>query len=408
MLCAALCMADVLPMPLVFNAPIAGFEEQCPMGFWICTSGFLVTLLGLLSTPYWPISCSRDMAFVDVASIHQSDKRLMERGVFGIAGFLRVSKELRILHSIPYFARLWCVFECAAYRKVNPDGRIVFKPLFVERITFYLWASTYFFNFLYFIMREYGSAAGRQFTNLASFTVPFGVSCYALRMNFREEKHQLLSHLEKFQLDQVQCSEEFDRNFIHQAIVKWYGSKESFQDFVKGEFREDLAKALSTQLPFGYLLLLVTPHVSMSCEYMLAMLKTNISWSSLMIYICAVTIGFSIFWTLAALLLMVDLCDRYAPRRFGCFDHVQTFLIVLLVVFMFFAGFLAASTACLISMEASGLYLLCAVVFCATVACWNMVRESVHSSSTAIARRVCRTKIEAEIGIARAVVSETS
>lgn len=203
MLCAALCMADVLPMPLVFNAPIAGFEEQCPMGFWICTSGFLVTLLGLLSTPYWPISCSRDMAFVDVASIHQSDKRLMERGVFGIAGFLRVSKELRILHSIPYFARLWCVFECAAYRKVNPDGRIVFKPLFVERITFYLWASTYFFNFLYFIMREYGSAAGRQFTNLASFTVPFGVSCYALRMNFREEKHQLLSHLEKFQLDQA-------------------------------------------------------------------------------------------------------------------------------------------------------------------------------------------------------------
>ena len=29
------------------------------------------------------------------------------------------------------------------------------------------------------------------------------VSCYALRMNFREEKHQLLSRLEKFQLDQA-------------------------------------------------------------------------------------------------------------------------------------------------------------------------------------------------------------
>ena len=111
-----------------------------------------------------------------------------------------------------------------------------------------------------------------------------------------------------------------------------YGSKESFQDFVKGEFREDLAKALSTRLPVGYLLLLVTPHVSMSCEYMLAMLKTNISWNSLMIYICAITIGFNIFWALAAILLMVDLCDRYAPRRFGCFDHVQTFLILLLVV----------------------------------------------------------------------------
>ena len=52
-------------------------------------------------------------------------------------------------------------------------------------------------------MREYGSAAGQQFTSLAAFVVPFGVSCYALRMNFREEKHHLLSRLEKFQLDQA-------------------------------------------------------------------------------------------------------------------------------------------------------------------------------------------------------------
>ena len=29
-------------------------------------------------------------------------------------------------------ARLWCVFELAAYRKANPDGRMVLAPLFIE------------------------------------------------------------------------------------------------------------------------------------------------------------------------------------------------------------------------------------------------------------------------------------
>ena len=38
----------------------------------------------------------------------QVDQKLMERGVYGIAGFLRISRELRILFSAPYFSRLGC------------------------------------------------------------------------------------------------------------------------------------------------------------------------------------------------------------------------------------------------------------------------------------------------------------
>ena len=41
-------------------------------------------------------SCwSSPICFLDVVSIHQTDTELMERGVYGLGGFLKMSKELR-------------------------------------------------------------------------------------------------------------------------------------------------------------------------------------------------------------------------------------------------------------------------------------------------------------------------
>lgn len=44
---------------------------------------------------------------VQVVSIHQTDSALMERGIYGLGGFLKVAKELRVLWSPPYLSRLW-------------------------------------------------------------------------------------------------------------------------------------------------------------------------------------------------------------------------------------------------------------------------------------------------------------
>lgn len=44
-------------------------------------------------------------AFIDVASIHQVDEDMKERGIYGLGGFLKASKELRILWSPPYLSR---------------------------------------------------------------------------------------------------------------------------------------------------------------------------------------------------------------------------------------------------------------------------------------------------------------
>lgn len=35
------------------------------------------------------------------------EQELMERGIYGLGGFLQVSKELRVLWSAPYLSRLW-------------------------------------------------------------------------------------------------------------------------------------------------------------------------------------------------------------------------------------------------------------------------------------------------------------
>ena len=45
----------------------------------------------------------------DVVSIHQRDDVLKERGIYGLGGFLKVSRELRVLWTTPYPTRLWCI-----------------------------------------------------------------------------------------------------------------------------------------------------------------------------------------------------------------------------------------------------------------------------------------------------------
>ena len=64
-------------------------------------------------------------------SINQAEEE-KEVGIYAIGGFLAVSEELMILWDRPYFSRLWCIFELAAFRKCNPQGKITLKPLFVE------------------------------------------------------------------------------------------------------------------------------------------------------------------------------------------------------------------------------------------------------------------------------------
>ena len=97
------------------------------------------------------------------------------------------------------FSRLWCVFEVAAYKKLNPQGTIKFKPVFVEAVVVGLLLSAYCFSFIFMTWRILHAdgleADAWVFAAFASWFVPLGIATYGLRIIFRE-KYRLLSELE--------------------------------------------------------------------------------------------------------------------------------------------------------------------------------------------------------------------
>ncbi|CAE7190269.1 unnamed protein product [Symbiodinium necroappetens] len=357
----ALCALDILPMPFSYEPTMAVFPETYAMGFWVVPSGMIATLVGLVAAPYWPERCSgSDTSFIDVASIHQVDRRLMEKGIYGIAGFLRISQELRILFSAPYFSRLWCVFEVAAYKKLNPQGTIKFKPVFVEAVVVGLLLSAYCFSFIFMTWRILDAdgleANAWVFAAFASWFVPLGIATYGLRIIFRE-KYRLLSELEDFDLDYVHCSKQFDRDFIHAAIVKWYGSKANFTTYVRCGLKDELATSLfAARMPHEYLLLILTPFLGLCFEMLLAMWKSGVPPEQLMAFLLAAVLGLDIFWFGSSMVLLVCLCDYLAVRRFGCCDHLQTFAIILAVAGLIGGGTQLCVYACQ-SLDVALLYL---------------------------------------------------
>ncbi|CAE7433001.1 unnamed protein product [Symbiodinium sp. CCMP2592] len=393
-LCTTLCLADVLPMPLTYRANIMGFVDVCPMGLWIMTCSCLAMGLGLMSTPLWPDRCGRstDTCFIDVASIHQVDKTLMERGVFGIAGFLSISSEMRILWSSPYFSRLWCVFELAAYKKVNPDGRITFRPLFIEQAVLAMMLCSYLFSFLCLFTRDV--FYDNVIVLLLIFAVAWPVAIYVLRMNFRQ-KHQLLYQLDNFDLDTVKCSQQFDRDFILAAIEKWYGSKQAFVDFVRQDLKYELEKSLSrTRLPNQYLLLLLTPVLSLSAEFFLAAWKGGAPSDALLSFAVGILLGFDVFFIWASNLLMIYLCDVLAPRRSGHLDHLQTLFIMVLIVTTLYVGSVVSARAYQHSLAGALIFLGVSVLL---AACMSWLEGRSVASLLRYCRRAC-SHAEVEFG----------
>ncbi|CAL1132540.1 unnamed protein product, partial [Cladocopium goreaui] len=287
----------------------------------------------------------------------------MERGIYGIGGILSVSKELRVLWSEPYLSRLWCVFELAAFRKANPGGKITLAPLFVEGAVACIWILFTVTSFIYLFLvalrchiicqsspssshssshsLSHSISQGLTFDDLTESllpALPVLVAAHFLRGHY-VAKHKLSSDLEHFDLGSVQCSSDFDRKFIYEAISTWYGSVANFTDFVQDDLREELVTPiLSSSMPLAYYLVLVTPSLSVYLEIFLALWKGGAPSDVMISHVLAFLLGYCLCWCPAYLALFIFLCDRLSVDR----DRLQSFAIGMIVLILSDAGNIAA------------------------------------------------------------------
>mmetsp|Transcript_66883 Transcript_66883/g.148488 ORF Transcript_66883/g.148488 Transcript_66883/m.148488 type:complete len:285 (-) Transcript_66883:378-1232(-) len=226
--------------------------------------------------------------------------------------------------------------------------------------------TSYMFQFFVLLAR---SGQGYNVVLYAAYflvLIPYILVVYLLRKNFAE-KQRLIAQLQKFDLDQVQCTEEFDRKFIHTAITKWYGSKKAFAQHVRTTLCQELLASSSSRVPLGYLVLMLTPVMGGTTELFLAQYMGGAPFDSLLSYAIAIFIGVNFSLLTACTILFFYLCDRF-PRRGGdCSDQLQFVAILLLVFSVQSAGVVIASWAYRTSLMRAVAFALAAFVLLSVV-----------------------------------------
>ena len=106
---------NILPMPASCLISFQGYEAYCPCGSWVLLVGVAVSVLAFILAPYLPHPRPQT-CFLDVVSINQVDQETKLQGIYGLGGFLKASKELRILWSPPYLSRpVLCGGRCSCF-----------------------------------------------------------------------------------------------------------------------------------------------------------------------------------------------------------------------------------------------------------------------------------------------------
>eukprot|EP00913_Durusdinium_trenchii_P008010 g7513.t1 len=216
-----LCMADILPPFSNLQVRALGFTGVIPSGCWIQVAGLLANIGGAVLFPYLP-SRKSDLCFLDFVCIDQADTDRMQEGIMSISGFLSASAELRVLWSAPLLSRLWCVFEIAAYRKLNPGGKITMSPVNNEVSALMVFGGWQMFTFTLWIARA-GVEGSNPLVLLAVMTFVFALLMPALALSLYRNHTataKLRFELANFDVMKVNCSNDFDRDCIHAAIIE--------------------------------------------------------------------------------------------------------------------------------------------------------------------------------------------
>lgn len=208
-------------------------EEGVGISPWVCGAPPVIMFAALFLDPYFP-SSSNPTIFLDVTCINQADTDLKRLGIESLAGFLANSRELHILWSPPWCKRRWCVFELATYAAIKRDRKIIFHPLFLDCSIFWIFVGLIIVS----VSNAFFVCARPQAHWLVypiSITF-FSAFTYAGLVHTREldELEKLMSD---FDVNNTECRDLADSEFIMQSIRHWHGDEQRFNNYVRGPLK---------------------------------------------------------------------------------------------------------------------------------------------------------------------------
>ncbi|CAE7773840.1 unnamed protein product [Symbiodinium sp. CCMP2456] len=330
-------LLEVLPLFTVFQLPLPALwpgvhGTSIPFGCWLMLLSLTGAIGGLLVFPYFPHFAS-DICFLDFVCVHQTDDRKMQQGIRSIGAFLASASELRVLWSAPYLQRLWCVFELAAYRKLNPNGKIVISRVMTEvavLLTF-VWVQLVVVGFWLARSGPYGGEPWRLVVVVVCAGLPTFASMSYAAVQTQDADEELRSQLTNFDVMNVKCSNEFDRQCIHDAITRWYGSLSAFNDYIQGPFCLEVLQLRRSRrgIDGHYLIFLLLPTSSYFLEGCLAVAMSGVPREVTISYFLAAVVCFNLIWMPSVVVLGAHLTQHGV--RVGRFRIKPSFLESLMV-----------------------------------------------------------------------------
>lgn len=243
---------DVIPAIAFEQTHILDWKGEVPLGLWCTLLGPPVGLVFGMCPKLW---CLDPHVFFDALCINQVDEKVKAEGVYSIAGFLKHSHNFLVLWSPPYFSRLWCVYEVAAFRFFNPNSRIIFSPICHEVAVLYSYLSLWMIANSMLCAKLLSLALDNVYlfaTVMFFGTCLFGmVLSYTLR-HLIVEKDVLKKQLQCFDIRHASCRSEADRKYIFASVVIWFGSADKFNDYVRTDLRNEIMQCEPFSLSYIY------------------------------------------------------------------------------------------------------------------------------------------------------------
>ena len=249
------------------------------------------------------------------------------------------------------------VFELAAYHAANPTGKVTLSPIFVETGVLIMFVGAHAAGGLSTLIHV--SEVFGEYTFVADLVglLPVYPIIHLLRKIIREQ-HTMISSLKSFVLSDAQCRNDFDREFIQNAIIAWYGSDKKFEDFVRDHLREELLGISSPRIPLPYIGMVAASVISGTLDCIMALIRGKAPAEVVATHFIGYTLAMSFCWFFVVLTMILFLSDRWAFPFCKGWDHLTSLAIFGLFFGTFFSGSRITRAACGKSLWAAVLWFL--------------------------------------------------